>query len=88
MSTFKDLRKLAGFTQHALAAKSGLRQATISALENGRSVAHPGTVSALAAALKTDADTISKAISMFQRSERNHWAEEMTGPMHFDIRLV
>jgi|GEM_PF-245946 len=63
MANLQDLRKNAGLTQADLAGMSGLRQATISALENGRSTAHPGTVLTLAAALETDPGTIRAALT-------------------------
>ena len=48
MPDFREIRKQAKMTQAELAARSGIRQATISALENGRSSAHSATVLALA----------------------------------------
>jgi transcriptional regulator with XRE-family HTH domain/fido (protein-threonine AMPylation protein) len=63
MPSLRDLRTTAGLTQGDLAKVSGLRQATISALENGRSTAHSGTVLALAAALETDPDSIRAALN-------------------------
>ncbi|MEM7246641.1 MAG: helix-turn-helix domain-containing protein [Acidobacteriota bacterium] len=63
MPTLRDLRKQASLTQAALAAKSGLRQATISALENGRSTAQAGTVLALAVALDADPSDIRAALT-------------------------
>ncbi len=62
MPTLQDLRKQAKLTQASLAQKSGLRQATISALEGGRSVARAGTVQALAEALGTHPDTVLAAL--------------------------
>ncbi len=62
MPTLQDLRKQAKLTQTSLAQKSGLRQATISALEGGRSVARAGTVQALARALGTHPDTVLAAL--------------------------
>ena len=54
MSGLKEYRIGAGLTQAELAARSGIRQATISALENGRSTARAGTVLALATALEIE----------------------------------
>jgi len=62
MSSIRDFRKKAALTQAELAARSGLRQATISFLENGRTSPHPGTVLALAAALGTDPEAIRASI--------------------------
>ena len=63
MPTLRDLREQVGLTQADFAAKSGLRQATISALENGRSRPHTATILALAAALEIDADKVRAALS-------------------------
>ena len=62
MATLKELRKQLGFTQAELARRSGLRQATLSALENGQNKPHSGTVLALANALETDEVSIQKAL--------------------------
>ncbi len=66
MPNLTDHRKQAELTQAELAARSGLRAATISALENGRSSAHPGTVRALASALNVEPDTIRAALAETQ----------------------
>ena len=63
MLTLKNLRKQLDITQAELAIKSGLRQATISAIEAGKTTPHPETINALVAALDTDLDTIRAAIS-------------------------
>lgn len=47
-------RTLAGLTQSQLAAKAGLRQATISQIEGGSSATKFGTVCAILAALDLD----------------------------------
>ena len=62
MSDLRELRRQGGLTQSELAARSGLRQATISSLENGRSRAHPGTILALAAALELEPETVRAAL--------------------------
>ena len=62
MADLRELRHRAGLTQSELASRSGLRQATISALENGHSRAHPGTVVALAAALELEAELVRSAL--------------------------
>ena len=66
MFDFREMRKRAKLTQAELAARSGIRQATISALENGRSSAHPATVLALAAALDAAPETIRVALNQSQ----------------------
>lgn len=62
MMSLKDLRKQAGLTQAQLAMKSGLRQATLSALENGRTTPHPATILALAAALEVTTEVVRSAL--------------------------
>lgn len=62
VKTLKDLRKSLGLTQADLSNRSGLRQATISALENGLSEAHSGTILALATALETGTEEIHQAL--------------------------
>lgn len=62
MTTLKDLRRKVALTQAELAGKCGLRQATISSIENGRSKPHPSTLSALAAALKTNIERVETAL--------------------------
>jgi len=66
MATLRDLRKRNGLTQAELSSRTGLRQATISALENGRTKAHSGTLLALAIAL----DTGEKEIRLALRESR------------------
>ena len=61
MPNLKELRELAGVTQAELAALSGLRQATISAIEKGRSQPRAGTLRQLAVALKTDVEVVQLA---------------------------
>ena len=51
VTTLRDIRMRAGLTQAELALRSGVRQATISAIENGRSRPHRGTLLAIAQAL-------------------------------------
>ncbi len=62
MDDLRELRRRADLTQSELAARSGLRQATISALENGRSRAHLGTIVALAAALELESEAVKAAL--------------------------
>ena len=66
MPDFREIRKRAKLTQAELAARSGIRQATISAIENGRSSAHPATVLALAAALDVAPELIRAALNQSQ----------------------
>ena len=63
MPTLKELRLQAGLTQADLATRSGLREATLSALENGRSQPHSATVASIASALNLDIDTVHAAIA-------------------------
>ncbi|MFV1994977.1 MAG: helix-turn-helix domain-containing protein [Verrucomicrobiales bacterium] len=63
MLSLREIRKQANLTQADLAAGAGIRQATLSALENGRSKAHPATIRALAEALETDPGTIRSALA-------------------------
>jgi transcriptional regulator with XRE-family HTH domain len=63
MLDFRTIRLRAQLTQSVLATRSGIRQATISSLENGRSSAHPGTVLALAGALDTPPELIKTALN-------------------------
>ena len=70
MPDFREIRKRAKLTQAELATHSGIRQATISALENGRSSPHPATVLALAAALDTAPETIRAALNQSQAAGR------------------
>lgn len=62
--TFREIRDMAGYTQEALAASSGVPQSTISALEIG-SVANPryDTLAKLAAALGATTDEIAAAVA-------------------------
>ncbi len=68
MPTLRELRKLAKLTQAELAARSGIRQATISALENGRSIAHSGTVLALAFGLDVKPEAVQEALNQSRGS--------------------
>ncbi|MFT4546311.1 MAG: transcriptional regulator with XRE-family HTH domain [Pseudoalteromonas tetraodonis] len=52
-STLRQLRENARLTQAELATRSGIRQATISGLENGHTSPQSSTIQALATALKT-----------------------------------
>ncbi len=53
----------AGMTQSDLAEQSGLRQATVSGLENGKTRAQSGTVHALAVALNQDPEIVGKVLA-------------------------
>ncbi len=64
MPSLRDLRQQSGLTQAELATRSSLRQATISALENGHTRPHPATVSALATALQAAPEQIRAALSV------------------------
>ena len=57
----KELRKLAGLTQHELAAKSGLGERTVSALEQGLYDATFSTVQALCTVLGVKCDAFQQA---------------------------
>lgn len=63
MPDFRELRKQARLSQAELAIRSGIRQATISALENGRSSAHASTVLALATGLDLAAEVVRGALN-------------------------
>lgn len=63
MASLKELRQARGITQEQLANDSGLRQATVSALENGRTNAQAGTIQALANALAEDPEEIRIALA-------------------------
>ena len=56
------MRLSLGLTQVQLADLSGLRQATLSALENGQTQPHPATVKALAGALKLTPEKLQAAL--------------------------
>lgn len=62
MPTLRELRQQAHLTQAELAEKSGLRQATLSALERGHSQPRSATIGALAGALGKEADEIRAAL--------------------------
>lgn len=59
MKNLKEIRKRKGLTQDLLAAKSGVRQATISDIERGK-IENPGIATArrLAAALEVTLDDL------------------------------
>lgn len=61
--TFRELRELAGLNHPELAARSGVHQATISQLDNGK-IRSPRyvTVAALADALGTTPPVVARAI--------------------------
>ncbi|MBT8045331.1 MAG: helix-turn-helix domain-containing protein [Verrucomicrobiae bacterium] len=67
MMTLRELRKQQGLTQAELAEKAGLRQATLSAIENGRSRPHAGTVRALAEVLNVDIERLQSVVSRAQQ---------------------
>jgi transcriptional regulator with XRE-family HTH domain len=80
MPSLRDLRQQSGLTQAELAAKSGLRQATISALENGHTQPHGSTIRALSAALGVDAEPIRTALAASDSSsEANAIIQFSTG---------
>jgi len=59
----KHFRMQAGLTQKDLARKAGMRQATISAIENGLSHPRKATVQILAKALEVELETVRQAIA-------------------------
>jgi transcriptional regulator with XRE-family HTH domain len=65
--TLQKFRKEAGLTQAELAEKAGIRQATLSAIENGRSRPHAGTICALAEVIGVDVDLIESAVIRAQQ---------------------
>jgi len=60
--SLKQLRSDIGMTQSELADKSGLRQATLSSLENGRTKAQTGITTALASAMGCSVEVIREAL--------------------------
>lgn len=66
MERLSAYRKRLGLTQAELASQAGIRQATLSALENGRSLPRNHTVLSLAKVLKVEPDTIRTAIQNTQ----------------------
>ena len=60
--SLRDLRKKANLTQKELAEKTGLRQATISELENGKASPQHQTLKTLSDALDCSIDTVVKGI--------------------------
>jgi len=62
VTTVRSLRLKAGLSQAELSRRCGLRQATLSAIESGRSRPHRATVVALATALGVGAEELALAI--------------------------
>jgi transcriptional regulator with XRE-family HTH domain len=65
--SLREYRKRVGLTQSELAAQAGIRSATLSALENGRSRPHSGTIHALAKVLGVSEDELRVAVLRSQR---------------------
>ena len=63
MTTLRDIRVQAGLTQAELADRSGVRQATISAIENGRSKPHRGTLLAIGQVLSVPPEELQHAVN-------------------------
>lgn len=63
MSTLRELRQQLGLSQTELATKTGLRQATISALENGHTRPHNSTIRAIAATLGVEVERVREALT-------------------------
>ena len=76
MKCLREIRRDQGLTQSELAANSGLRQATVSALENGRTKAHPGTILALANALQCDSDRIRECLNVSKHDQSGQTKEK------------
>ena len=76
MEDLRDLRIQAGLTQAELARRAGLRQATISAIENRRTRPHRSTIAALARALDLPVEALQAATAELASScgEGTDWA--------------
>jgi len=66
MKSLRDYRLQAGLTQDQLAEKAGIRVATLSSLENGKSAARKATLTSLAKALKIKAEDLHSAMQQKQ----------------------
>ncbi len=88
MRSLKELRKAAGLTQSELAEKTGLRQATVSALENGRSRAQSGSIHALASALNQPPAVVEKVLASGPKAStqttREAFNPETLGDLQFN----
>ena len=62
MSKFADYRKSLGLSQAELAKRAGLRQATLSAIENGQTKPHPKTRANLCSALRITDEKLSQLL--------------------------
>jgi len=62
VSSLRDYRKSLGLSQAELAKKAGIRQATLSLIETGKTRPHSGTIQALASALDLDEARLSSLL--------------------------
>ncbi len=77
MKSLRDYRKLSSLTQVELAQKTGIRVATISSLENGKSQAREGTLIELAKALEIDVEELRTAMRGHATEQKQSMIEQV-----------
>ena len=83
MKSLRDLRLEAGLTQAELARRAGVRQGTISAIENGHTRPHRSTRTEIARALGLPPESIEVAVRPAAQSEGADPASRMAGGWPF-----